>query len=156
MNLKKIKQVAKCCITEKPLSTSKVIHWVQLPFKATWPFPIWGNIITGEKHLACALVHDDAVDKLGRITEDIKFAVQIKGEEIIYHAVSSLQPADKVAVRTCRQCGCSQEDACHHPEHGNCWWVEDDLCSHCQRWPGEATRYSKLPPLSVDTNGQLQ
>ena len=32
----------------------------------------------------------------------------------------------------CRQCGCTDDRACVHADHGPCWWVEDDLCSHCQ------------------------
>jgi hypothetical protein len=36
-----------------------------------------------------------------------------------------------LVVPTCRVCGCSQYDACDHPAHGSCWWVEVDLCSHC-------------------------
>lgn len=33
----------------------------------------------------------------------------------------------------CRVCGCTMDDPCYHPEHGFCWWVDDDhtLCSHC-------------------------
>lgn len=31
----------------------------------------------------------------------------------------------------CRVCGCTDNQACHHPNLGNCWWVEEDLCSHC-------------------------
>jgi len=30
-------------------------------------------------------------------------------------------------TRTCRVCGCTDEDACE----GGCEWVEDDLCSRC-------------------------
>ncbi len=34
---------------------------------------------------------------------------------------------------TCKKCGCTDDNACWHPEHGPCWWVDDnhDLCSHC-------------------------
>lgn len=43
---------------------------------------------------------------------------------------------DRVVVldggaRRCRVCGCTQEHACVDPEHGACWWIEADLCSHC-------------------------
>ncbi len=33
----------------------------------------------------------------------------------------------------CNKCGCTHDNPCHHPEHGCCWWVNDenDLCSHC-------------------------
>lgn len=51
---------------------------------------------------------------------------------------------DPMPERVCRECGCSDNDACIHPVHGNCYWVEDDLCSHCYHFPGEATRFSIL------------
>lgn len=40
-------------------------------------------------------------------------------------------PAELPGERFCRDCGCSEFNACRHPEHGNCWWVKPDLCSHC-------------------------
>jgi len=33
--------------------------------------------------------------------------------------------------KICLQCGCSEKDACIHPDFGPCWWVEEYLCSHC-------------------------
>lgn len=35
--------------------------------------------------------------------------------------------------RHCRVCKCSERNACHHAELGACWWVAEDLCSHCER-----------------------
>lgn len=32
---------------------------------------------------------------------------------------------------TCRECGCWEYAACWDDEQGACWWVDDDLCSHC-------------------------
>lgn len=32
-----------------------------------------------------------------------------------------------IAVRTCRRCGCTDDQACP----GGCWWVSEDLCSAC-------------------------
>lgn len=40
----------------------------------------------------------------------------------------------------CRECGCSEFNACHSPTLGNCWWVEDDLCSHCANKVKDAIR----------------
>ena len=33
----------------------------------------------------------------------------------------------------CRICGCVDSNACQHPDHGACFWVDDthELCSHC-------------------------
>lgn len=43
------------------------------------------------------------------------------------------------ASRVCRQCGCTEEHACVDAVLGPCWWVEEDLCSHCLP-VGEAQR----------------
>lgn len=51
----------------------------------------------------------------------------------------------KTTNRTCRHCGCHERDACYHPEFGNCWWVNDDECSHCIEVPGKAVRWSLFP-----------
>lgn len=49
---------------------------------------------------------------------------------------------EEKALVPCRKCGCTEHDPCIHPDHGNCYWVEPDLCSHCKLYPGEAVRYS--------------
>ena len=33
--------------------------------------------------------------------------------------------------RICRACGCTDSHACTNPIDGPCWWVGEDLCSHC-------------------------
>ena len=38
---------------------------------------------------------------------------------------------EKPIPGVCRVCGCTWENPCYHPEHGNCSWVEPSLCSHC-------------------------
>jgi len=37
-----------------------------------------------------------------------------------------------MTARTCRACGCTDSCACHNHVDGPCWWVADELCSHCQ------------------------
>lgn len=34
---------------------------------------------------------------------------------------------------TCKQCGCTDNNACVHPDFGSCWWMNEihNLCSHC-------------------------
>lgn len=34
--------------------------------------------------------------------------------------------------RICLKCGCTQNDACWNADEGPCWWVEENLCSHCK------------------------
>lgn len=36
-----------------------------------------------------------------------------------------------IGERSCRKCGCTHFNPCTDPDLGNCWWVEEDLCSHC-------------------------
>lgn len=36
-------------------------------------------------------------------------------------------------LQACRECGCTELNACTDEELGPCWWVAEDLCSHCQR-----------------------
>lgn len=38
-----------------------------------------------------------------------------------------LKPPQTPIVARCRQCGCTDADACDD----GCWWVEQDLCSSC-------------------------
>ena len=45
----------------------------------------------------------------------------------------------------CKHCGCHEHDACYHPEFGNCWWVNENECSHCIEVPGATVRWSFLP-----------
>lgn len=57
--------------------------------------------------------------------------------------VTYAEPATIMGERYCSECGCAQFDACTHPEHGNCWWVGPNLCSHCANGWGDSGR---LPP----------
>ena len=47
--------------------------------------------------------------------------------EELYKAV------DKPIPGVCCVCGCTMENPCYHPEHGNCWWDDSShtICSHC-------------------------
>ncbi len=33
--------------------------------------------------------------------------------------------------RRCRECGCTEDNACQSLAHGRCYWIEPDLCSFC-------------------------
>lgn len=36
-------------------------------------------------------------------------------------------------VGKCRVCGCTFNNPCYHPDHGFCWWADEEetICSHC-------------------------
>lgn len=46
-------------------------------------------------------------------------------EEKLFKALEEPVPG------VCRRCGCTWDNPCSHPDHGNCYWVEPSLCSHC-------------------------
>lgn len=35
----------------------------------------------------------------------------------------------------CKECGCTQLNACIHKDGSPCYWAEKDLCSKCKRFP---------------------
>ena len=54
-----------------------------------------------------------------------------------YHGEDGLQELfhelQQPIYGVCQVCGCSDNNPCFHPEHGTCWWVDEEhtLCSHC-------------------------
>lgn len=60
--------------------------------------------------------------------------------------------ADHVA-RRCRVCGCTDGLACFDLDHGACWWIEPDLCSHCGEPAIVAGQYDRL--IALHTPGRL-
>ena len=47
---------------------------------------------------------------------------------------SENKPSDKILLpNRCCECGCTDYNPCYHPEHGACFWLDDEhtLCSHC-------------------------
>jgi hypothetical protein len=120
-----IKQNVRCCISGKPLVDSKHINMVQLHFKASWKFPVWGNILQKiPAEMAVAYVHDDVLDKDGTFSGPVKHAIEIDGEKITYHPVP-----------TCRVCGCTDDHCpqCIKKTGNPCYWIEPDLCSACKQ-----------------------
>lgn len=54
------------------------------------------------------------------------------------HAVAGL------GERRCRVCHCTDTAACFDPDHGPCWWIDADLCSHCGEPAIVAGEYDRL------------
>ena len=40
---------------------------------------------------------------------------------------------------TCKECGCTDDNACYHPDFGPCFWIDEthELCSHCVEFPDD-------------------
>ncbi len=82
MNYEDIHKKCKCCSCEGPLNLGPVL--VQLPVKAAWLVPTWGNVITGTAGMACAFVCVDCESQI-RIT-DVKYALEFRGDGgVVYH-----------------------------------------------------------------------
>lgn len=88
MNLRNIKEKGKCCRCKKPLQGS-TLNMIRVPYKANWGYPTMGNILTGMKGAAVAFLCDQCVsDNPGAV---IPLAVEFRGEDIIYHDVTTLE-----------------------------------------------------------------
>ncbi|RTL56255.1 MAG: hypothetical protein EKK37_17430 [Sphingobacteriales bacterium] len=92
MDFEKIKAIAHCCVSRKPLADSKYLNGIVTNYKATWQFPVGGNVITKEYGRAMAFVHDDHV---GCKQEEIIEVVEFKEDTIIYHPVAELEEFPK-------------------------------------------------------------
>lgn len=88
--LKKMKEEGLCCVTGKPLKDCKYLNFIHVHRKAQWPFPIWGNVITGHQNMACAYVHDECIEN-NKLKGEVINAVEFKDGEIIYHPVADLE-----------------------------------------------------------------
>jgi hypothetical protein len=57
----------------------------------------------------------------------------IECSEIEIHNRVVYKAPEELPFSTCKICGCTDNNACIHPEKENCHWVDADhtLCSHC-------------------------
>lgn len=88
-----------CCICTKPLKDSKYLNLAHLDKKAAWKYPVWtvwNNILTpGMEDRAVAVVCDgcqEAAEKSG-VGGSIKYAVEIRGDDVIMHDIEELEDA---------------------------------------------------------------
>src|SRR4051812_36243566 len=84
-----IREHCKCCISGQPLLNSKTINIMQLDYKAFWDYPVWGYMGTDIEGMAIAYLHDKSIVN-GEIIGEVKYAVEMQGEKIIYHPISRL------------------------------------------------------------------
>lgn len=106
-----------------------------LPHKAPVPGTGWGCV-------QCGLACDGAVAVLcdvclyeERPVREACFGHPAAGERVPLSSLAGWHEHDlekhSESMRKCRVCGCHDGTACVSEEHGPCWWVADDLCSHC-------------------------
>jgi hypothetical protein len=87
----------KCCKCGRMMkdTNTKYVNIVQLPYAATWKYPVMGNVITGQSGLACAVICDECQ----KDPEPVKYAMEyleLVGEggadSIVYHIITELEP----------------------------------------------------------------
>lgn len=93
MDSDEILKRVKCCVSGEPLVDCEHVNWVQTRYKAKWPYPCHGNLITKEEGMAVAYIHDRYMD--GKAPLDLKWVVEFRegenGEEVVYHDVTTLE-----------------------------------------------------------------
>lgn len=90
-----LKKDGKCCISGKPMATSEHINFVVLDYAPDWAFPFEHNLLMPEKpKRALGIIHDEKYDDSKKYVMPglVKFAIEIRGKDIIYHPVETLQP----------------------------------------------------------------
>ncbi len=80
-------------------------------------------------------------------------STKVKNTAALLIIFSDKKPVDG----ECAVCGCTEQVACFHPEHGACWWVEPRhiLCSHCGI-PEIADDPKTLHPTDRQANGSYK
>lgn len=90
-----------CCVCTKPLIDSEYTGIAMLDKKAAWEFPVWNNVLVkGMENRAVGIVCDgcqEASEKSG-VGGSVKYAVEIRGEEVILHDVDELEDAEHIEL----------------------------------------------------------
>lgn len=131
MHTEEIAQRVRCCGCGGPVGRVNV---VETDYRAAWPYPRSGNVLTGDDGRAVAIACDACVEAgTGAITR----AVEFRGDEVIYHPLDSLDrlppPPSYVLVKgpgglvgiKCLYC----RNTSFHPDD-----VRQRYCGHCKKW----------------------
>ena len=93
-----IRSFIKCCSCRGSLKNSKHINGVTLDKLATWKYPIWGNVLSGDRRpRAIGFVCDQCI----QVKAPVKYAVEwdpyFHGP-IKYHPVSELKDLPEIKL----------------------------------------------------------
>jgi hypothetical protein len=80
-----------CCACRRRLKDTKTKDLIMaaLPYRATWKYPAYGNVITNMKPIATAIFCQACIDNKA----PAKFAIETDTDNIIYHQVEELEKA---------------------------------------------------------------
>lgn len=85
----------RCCISRRPLKDAHQVELIPLDYEPDWPFPFVGNpLVPTQPRRALAIVHDREMlpGRRYEMPARCKYAIEIRGGEILYHPVSTLKP----------------------------------------------------------------
>jgi hypothetical protein len=85
MSPEEIRKKVRCSSCQQPINDR--INLVELQRKAKWEYPSAGNVLTGETGKAVAICCDACIDEKCLPVE----AVELRGEEVVYHPIMSLE-----------------------------------------------------------------
>ena len=74
----------------------------------------------------CTCGHTEPIPATDYGSVDAEAAATWWAAHLAAAQAAALVDAD-LAIRQCRACGCTDDQACWPP----CWWVEPDLCNSC-------------------------
>lgn len=86
---------------------------------------------------AVAIVQPEPLTRPGFLEEAMR-AHGANANHVAGDPAGTAEPMTIGGMRFSEKCGCTEFDACTHPEHGNCWWVGPNLCSHCLNGWGDS------------------
>lgn len=90
-DIEKVSRKANCCACRRPMRKSRFVNFVNLDKKATWESPVWTNVALKQGipriNRAVAVVCDSCIKR----KMPVRFAIEIRGEDIIYHLVGKLE-----------------------------------------------------------------
>jgi hypothetical protein len=75
----------KCCMCKTTFTPAENYYTAQLPVKANWDYPCWGNFVTKIQGMALAYLCEKCGDDDSKRNYDIVLAVEIEGQEVKYH-----------------------------------------------------------------------
>lgn len=90
-------------------------------------------------------IHFERDNSSGRISASIKPLTgspdyiffmdicQVRGTFCFSEKAQDIQLQKLAISGICKECGCTEKNPCFHPNHGTCWWANEEhtLCSHC-------------------------
>lgn len=77
----------RCCSCARPMTESTHVNLVMTNRKATWKFPVTGNLLDGRSGIATAVVCDQCLEK----NEHPLLVLQFEDGQVIYHDIDTLE-----------------------------------------------------------------